>query len=245
MADRGHQVDDDRLGRGDVDRGGEHVVRRLRRVDVVVRDAPANRAARSRATAITSLAFMFDDVPEPVWYTSIGKWSSHWPSATSSALAAIASPIAFVTLGHFLEPPVHPRRLALHERERPDEAALDRQAGDREVLDRALGLGAPTWRRRARELRPSSRARSGIRSWFRRYRNLSRRGDRRPKCTPFAFEQPPLQLDRVASTAVATDPSAGRDHAVTRNDERNQVARHDACRRPAPRGRPASSASSP
>ncbi len=41
--------------------------------------------------AITSLAFMFDDVPEPVWKTSIGNWSSCWPSATSSPARAIRS----------------------------------------------------------------------------------------------------------------------------------------------------------
>ena len=56
--------------------------------------------SRSVASAAsTSFAFMFDDVPEPVWYTSIGKCASHWPSATSSALAAMASPIALVTFG--------------------------------------------------------------------------------------------------------------------------------------------------
>ncbi len=34
---------------------------------------PRERVAR---VAITSLAFMFDEVPEPVWKTSMGKWSS-------------------------------------------------------------------------------------------------------------------------------------------------------------------------
>ena len=43
------------------------------------------------SVAITSLAFMFDEVPEPVWKTSIGNWSSCLPSATSSAAAAIVS----------------------------------------------------------------------------------------------------------------------------------------------------------
>ena len=41
--------------------------------------------------AITSLAFMFDDVPEPVWKTSIGNWSSCSPAATWSAPLAIRS----------------------------------------------------------------------------------------------------------------------------------------------------------
>ena len=44
--------------------------------------------------AITSLAFMFDEVPEPVWKTSIGNWSSCLPAATSSPAAAIRSAIS-------------------------------------------------------------------------------------------------------------------------------------------------------
>ena len=40
---------------------------------------------------ITSLAFMFDWVPEPVCQTTSGKWSSSLPAATSAAAAAIAS----------------------------------------------------------------------------------------------------------------------------------------------------------
>ena len=40
--------------------------------------------------ASTSFVFMFDDVPDPVWNTSIGKWSSHAPVATSSAASAMA-----------------------------------------------------------------------------------------------------------------------------------------------------------
>ena len=40
---------------------------------------------------MTSLAFMFVDVPEPVWKTSIGNWSSCWPAAMSSAAAPIRS----------------------------------------------------------------------------------------------------------------------------------------------------------
>ncbi len=40
--------------------------------------------------AITSFAFMFDDVPDPVWNTSTGKCSSCAPPATSSAASAMA-----------------------------------------------------------------------------------------------------------------------------------------------------------
>ena len=50
------------------------------------------------SAAITSLAFMFDDVPEPVWKTSIGNWSSWRPSATSSPAAAIRSATSWSSL---------------------------------------------------------------------------------------------------------------------------------------------------
>ena len=38
--------------------------------------------------ASTSLAFMFEEVPEPVWKTSIGNWSSCSPAATASPASA-------------------------------------------------------------------------------------------------------------------------------------------------------------
>ena len=41
--------------------------------------------------ASTSLVFMLLDVPEPVWKTSIGNWSSCRPVATSSAAMTMAS----------------------------------------------------------------------------------------------------------------------------------------------------------
>ena len=46
---------------------------------------------RRRGSAITSLAFMFDEVPEPVWKTSMGNWSSCSPAAISSPAAAMRS----------------------------------------------------------------------------------------------------------------------------------------------------------
>ncbi len=49
------------------------------------------------SVAITSLTFMLLDVPEPVWKTSIGKWSSQSPRATSSAAAMIASATSLST----------------------------------------------------------------------------------------------------------------------------------------------------
>jgi hypothetical protein len=41
---------------------------------------------------ITSLAFIFDCVPEPVCHTTRGKWSSSLPSITSCAAATMALP---------------------------------------------------------------------------------------------------------------------------------------------------------
>ena len=50
------------------------------------------RPSRSAASvASTSFMFMLLLVPEPVWNTSIGNWSSCSPAATASAAAAIAS----------------------------------------------------------------------------------------------------------------------------------------------------------
>ena len=44
--------------------------------------------------AMTSFMFVLVEVPEPVWYTSIGNCSSWRPSATSRAAAAIACAFA-------------------------------------------------------------------------------------------------------------------------------------------------------
>ncbi len=46
------------------------------------------------SAASTSLAFMFEEVPEPVWKTSIGNWSSSSPAATRSAAAAMRSALS-------------------------------------------------------------------------------------------------------------------------------------------------------
>ena len=48
--------------------------------------------------ATTSLAFMLDDVPLPVWNTSIGNSASHWPPATSIAAVSIAPAISRSTV---------------------------------------------------------------------------------------------------------------------------------------------------
>src|SRR3954447_25161413 len=43
------------------------------------------------SVAMTSLVFMLLDVPEPVWKTSMGKWSSQSPRATAAAASAMAA----------------------------------------------------------------------------------------------------------------------------------------------------------
>ena len=97
------------------------------------------------SAAITSFAFMFDEVPEPVWKTSIGNWPSWRPCAISSA----AAPIRCASVG--VEQPelgVRARRRALD----PAEPAHDRDRhplpGHREVRDRLAGLPAPQLLRR-------------------------------------------------------------------------------------------------
>ncbi len=52
------------------------------------RAPPSSSLAR---LAITSLAFMLVEVPDPVWNMSTGNCASSLPSATSAAAAAIAS----------------------------------------------------------------------------------------------------------------------------------------------------------
>ncbi len=65
----------------DLDGGRDHVVGTLAHVHVIVRmDREVVIGAASRA--ITSLAFMLDDVPEPVWNTSTGKCASTRPEET-------------------------------------------------------------------------------------------------------------------------------------------------------------------
>ena len=89
---------------------------------------------------ITSLAFMFDCVPEPVCQTTSGKCWSSLPSITSFAALTIASPSLRVEPA---EAHVGLRRGALDDAERPHDRLGHALAADREVLDRALGLRAP------------------------------------------------------------------------------------------------------
>ena len=85
------------------------------------------------SVAITSFAFMFDEVPEPVWKTSIGNWSSSSPAAIRSAAAAIRSALSRVEQP---ELGVHARGGGLDAAEPARDGRRDRLARDREVLDR-------------------------------------------------------------------------------------------------------------
>ena len=99
---------------------------------------PRRSAARP---AITSLAFMFDDVPDPVWKTSTGKWASQLPAATSGRgrgdggghVRRRGRPGAPLTLG----------RRPLDPAQGPDQLPADALPGDGKVLHRPLGGGAP------------------------------------------------------------------------------------------------------
>ena len=164
---RGDQVALERLGRRDVDGGREHVVRRLPHVDVVVgvdrllaADASPPRIWIARF-AITSLAFMLLEVPEPVWKMSTTNSSSCWPAATSCAAWMIASASLRVQLA---APRFTSRGGLLDQRQRADHAAGQAEPADREVLGRPLRLRARKARRPG--LRPcrASRSRSGLRS---------------------------------------------------------------------------------
>ncbi len=106
------------------------------------RSNPRLRLAR---LAMTSLAFMLVEVPDPVWKMSRGKWASWSPRMTSSAAAWMAPAELFVQQA---ELPVGPGRRPLDQPERHQETAAEPPVGDREVVDRPLGLGAVEGRRR-------------------------------------------------------------------------------------------------
>ena len=79
---------------GDVKGGGDHVVRRLPEVDVIVRvnlllPRPPPRISAARF-AITSLAFMFVEVPEPVWNRRSGSGRRACRRRLPGRLSAIA-----------------------------------------------------------------------------------------------------------------------------------------------------------
>ena len=84
---------------------------------------------------MTSLAFMFDDVPEPVWKTSIGNWLSWAPEATSSAAFAIA----FARFGS--SRPSSPLARAAAPLMRPSQCTTSAGTGSPEIGKLLDGLG--------------------------------------------------------------------------------------------------------
>ena len=104
-----------------------------------LRAALAAERSRVARFAITSFAFMFVEVPEPVWNTSTGKCASSAPRDLSRR--ALRSPRA-LGVEHAARR-VRRRRRRLDQPERLEEAAREALAADREVLDRALGRRAP------------------------------------------------------------------------------------------------------
>ena len=115
-----------------MDGGGDDVVGRLPHVDGVVGMDGGLAAAHallscSLATpAITSLAFMFDDVPLPVWNTSTTNWSSCLPSATACAARMIVPPSSG---DEQLQVHVDLRRRLLDQAHGPDERPSEDGAG--------------------------------------------------------------------------------------------------------------------
>ena len=91
------------------------------------------------SAAITSFAFMFELVPEPVWKTSIGNWSSSSPAATRSRGGGDALGLVRVEQA---ELGVDARGGGLDPAEPARDRSGNRLAGDGEVLDR-LRVSAP------------------------------------------------------------------------------------------------------
>ena len=90
--------------------------------------------------AITSLAFMFEEVPEPVWKTSTGNWSSCSPAATASPAAAIRSARSASRI------PSSPLTVAAAAFRRPSQRTTGHRhplARNREVVDGLGGLATP------------------------------------------------------------------------------------------------------
>ena len=90
--------------------------------------------------AITSLAFMLEDVPEPVWNTSIGKLIVVLTGR--DLIGGGGDPLG---LGRVQQPQlgVHPRRGGLDPTQPMHDSRRDRLTRHREVLNRLAGLSAP------------------------------------------------------------------------------------------------------
>ena len=97
-------------------------------------------ASSPASSAITSFAFMFDEVPEPVWKTSIGNWSSCLPSAISWPAWAIRSAMSESSRP---SSPLTAAAVPLMRPEPADHRNGHALAGYGEVVDGLGGLAAP------------------------------------------------------------------------------------------------------
>ena len=126
---------------GDPDRRREHVVRRLRGVDVVVGMHARVRSAPTPRLASTSLTFMFELVPDPVWNTSTGNWSAmrrrRAPRSPAAAIASATSPVDDAATR------VHGRGLDLDRDDRRRSGRGEWPGDAADVGDRARGLRTP------------------------------------------------------------------------------------------------------
>ena len=86
---------------------------------------------------MTSFAFMFDEVPEPVWKTSTGNCSSCSPAAIASPAAAIRSAMSESSLPRSA---LARAAAALSRPERADHGSGDGVPGNGKVLDCLFGL---------------------------------------------------------------------------------------------------------
>ena len=113
--------------------------------------------------ASTSLTFMFVDVPDPVWKTSMGNCSSCSPASTAPRRGGDRLGHVVVDAGD-AELGVHGRGVPLDRGQRVGDAHVERVAGDREVGDRQVGLLPPQDFSHAFTLRTAARPRVPLRT---------------------------------------------------------------------------------
>ena len=125
---------------GEVDGRREHVVGRLRRVDVVVRVDRRSRAARRRARRSPRSCSCSTTCPTRSGRRRSGSGRPTCPSRPRRAASWMASPMSF---GITFSRPLTVAAAPLIEASAPISSRSMRRARDREVLDRPLGLRPP------------------------------------------------------------------------------------------------------
>jgi hypothetical protein len=144
VVERRQEVDHGLADRREVDRRGEHVVGRLRGIHLVVR---VHRPSEALA----------GEVGDDLVHVHVGGRAG---AGLEDVDGELVVPFAFGHLGRRVvdgvvdvlrehaQAVVHARRRPLDRGERADERPLDPEPGDREVVDRPLGLGTPARPRR-------------------------------------------------------------------------------------------------